>query len=459
MNVLVLSSIKLLLLVPLTVDHSSSVSKEPSTNPNTAENFMLHVPGHLIRIGDEEDVRRSFPVSQCFAGATVRGHGELTGSYEQQLVGSDRHALWAVNFNGTNSSQTRATQQRVTVRQRGTLQFESRGEVRFDFSGFRTRNVATTGSLRTRTTSISTPFRGIRRRIALRRVRERSGSNRRIAERVGLRQASQSFRKELQTAVSRMNRDYQSQVITPLTENDIYPKSTRVVSRNNAVHVGLCFADTADEQFATPREDFYDGKQLRLAVHQAAVNYTSRPLAGETRSLSATLRNVVSGKAKSDGSDADLKIRFADAAPFVVSFNEKKLNVTLHAEGFERAGQVYRGMEISFTYRSEENEGLQSLVLDEKPLVHPPLDENGNRPKLGLRDVSLRRILVNILERDLPEQISVAELELPIPSGLLLPLEPVKLQGENGWLLVEAVRKSDDKSQPTEMPDALANAD
>lgn len=442
MNAILVSSIKLLLLLPLSIESADdSTSVVPLSRPKTQENFMLHIPSHLIRISGEDNVQQSFPVSQCIAGSRVRGSGNLTGNYQQQLIGSNQSALWDIDFQGTSFSRTRATQQRVTVRQHGTLNFESNGKVRFDFSGFRTGKVSTSGKLRTRTTSTYTPFKGLRRRIALRRVRNQSGSNRRIAERIGLRDVSNSFRRELQSAVSKMNRDYQREVITPLVKNDIYPIRTSVVSHNKAVQVALCFAPSAQNRFTTPREEFYAGKQLRLAVHQDAVNYTSKPLAGKSKSLSATLQNVVSGDQDAEGSESDLRIKFAEHSPFVVSFADETLTVTLSAEGFERAGQAYGGMEISFAYRSEVEQDEQVLVLAGQPLVQRPTDEAGKRPKLGLRDLSLRRILVNVLKRDLPERIAVSELELPIPSSLFQPLSPTSLHCENGWLFIEADRK------------------
>ena len=193
MNILLIPALKILVWLPLfpSADHAG-----------THDNFILQVPSNMLRVGEPEVVHESFPVSECIAGSRVRGTGVLTANYDQQLTSSHAGANWLIDFQGTNQSRTRAMQKRVSVYQRGTLNFASQARVVYHFSGFHAEGYSTTGTLSTRTTSIRTPYRGIRRRIALKKVREQSGQHRRIAQRRGVRGIEKSFEEQVKMSRS-----------------------------------------------------------------------------------------------------------------------------------------------------------------------------------------------------------------------------------------------------------------
>ena len=105
-------------------------------------------------------------------------------------------------------------------------------------------------------------------------------------------------------------------------------------------------------------------------------------------------------------------------------------------------------MEISFTYEIRYEDSQQWLVRKEDPTVQHPVGKDGSRPRLGLRDLSLRRVLLNTLKRDLPERIALREVRLPIPARIFEPLEAVHMTSDNGWLTVKAKRKEVEADEP-----------
>ena len=390
MNHLLIPSLRMLAWLPVFCGTGLALAQD---------NFLLHVPSDLIRLGEGEAVYQTFPVRETIAGSRVRGSGELLGVYDQRLTESYSGANWLVNFAGTSQSQTRATQRNVSVHQRGTLSFASQARVVYRFSGFQAEGFDVSGSLSTRTTSIRMPFGGLRRRIALRRVRQQSGTHRQIARRRGLNGIRSSFEESLTRQIAEVNREYQAAVVQPLRRNGIYPQRARVFSLGDSIRMGLYFGRQDSPELVVPEFMEYGEKFLELAVHESAINFTSHPLAGTTRSLGGTLTRMLAG-GDAETAAGDLQISFAEKNPLQVSFEGDRLSLTLAGESFARGGQEYGGMEIVFAYAIEYGEGKQWLVLAGEPTVQHPLDDEGNRRKLGLRDLSLRRVLLNTLKRD-----------------------------------------------------------
>ena len=407
-------------------------------------NILVHIPERLVDRERTGTIEEDFQVNQRVGGARVRGSGVITAKYEWAPKASKDGAMWRMNIRGDSISRTTAYQNRVSVGSRATIPFHSIGTVRFDLTGFHVSDFTTTGRLRLRTTSIRTPFRGIRHRIARRRALQHQGGSRYRSERNAKRDISASFRREVESRIADANRRYQEEVLLPLKCFDQMPSDAVIRTTDDSIQVGLRLANGRQLSALEGVDNFYTGDQFRLAVHQSALNNAASSLAGKSRSLGRILRRLQgSNLEESEKEQPDVDIAFADFSPLNLSLNDDKVVVRLTGKGFRRGGKKYSAMEIKFCYSLGYEHGEHYLVLEGEPLVQHSLDSNGSRPKVGVRDLSLRRILLSILERDLPQRITLNQLDLPLQRGLLGPLAAVHIEAQNGWVLLEAVRPRD----------------
>jgi len=419
-------------------------------------NVLIYVPEKSIDRDRHGTVERSFQVSERIGGASVRGSGVMTAQYDWSPVTSDNSAIWRMDVEGTSVSRTSAYQNGVTVRNKSTIPFHSQGSVTFDLSGFRVSDFSTSGNLRLRTTSIRTPFRGLRNRIARRKALKQQASTRGISGRNARRGISNSFRREVESELIDANRNYREDIVLPLNCFDLFPTDSTVQTTSDSVQIGLRLANSRQLAAQHGVDNFYSGNQIRLAVHQSALNNLATSLAGQTRSLRKMLLELrPSDEQEVDDEQNDVDITFSDLSPIIVSLDEGMIRVRILGENFRRGGQKYRAMEIQFHYDLRYEQGEHYLSLAAKPIVAHPLGSGGSRPKLGIRDLSLRRILLSILERDLPEKIALDEIELPFQVDLLGPLRTVHFQSDNGWALLEATRAENSETVLVEARDTV----
>ena len=407
-------------------------------------NILIYVPDSYIDRDRSGSIKQSYPVNTRVAGASVRGSGTMTAQYEWSPEASSNGATWRMEVHGDSVSRTTAYQNRISVGSRSSLPFQSWGKVTFDLSGFRVSDFTTSGRLRLRTTSIRTPFRGIRHRIARNRAIKQQGSSRYRSERNAKRDISSSFRHEIESQVAEANDRYREEVLLPLKCFDQMPSDSMVRTTDDSVHVGLRLANSRQLGALDGINDFYGGQQFRLAVHQSALNNAAMSLAGKTQSLGALLRQLQPepGEKLADKS-SDVDITFAEISPLMLSLNDEKIVARISGKGFRRGGQKYSAMEIEFCYALRYEQGEHFLELNGEPTIAHPLSPDGTRPKLGIRDLSLRRILLSVIKRDLPEKVALDQLDLPLQRDLLGPLRAVRFESQNGWALLEAVRPQD----------------
>jgi hypothetical protein len=431
---------------------------EAVTKSYSQRNLLMYVPDEYLTQQRSDMIERSFPVNERVAGAKVRGSGVMTAQYDWTPVPSDDGATWHMSVHGDSNSRTTAYQDRISVHNRSSLAFHSQGKVVFDLNGYRVSDFKTSGRLRLRGTSVRTFFRGLglRHRIARRRALEQQASSRRISERNATRRISNSFRREVVSQLDEANRRYREQVLLPLKAYDQIPSDSMFRTTSDSFEVGLRLANSRQLTTGVGIDDFYTGSRFRLAVHQSALNNIATALAGKTRSLGEVLRQLQLGSPEETANEQpDVEISFAEESPLHLSLDDEKIAVRLSGNSFRRGGQKYTAMEIAFRYALRYEQGETFLALDGEPIVEHPRGPNGSRAKLGIRDLSLRRILLSILQRDLPSRIALDQLQLPLQKDLLGPLKVVHFQSQEGWAMLEAVRPLDLQAVASETPNGV----
>jgi hypothetical protein len=157
-------------------------------------------------------------------------------------------------------------------------------------------------------------------------------------------------------------------------------------------------------------------------------------LASRTMSLRAALQQLLGSAAATQGDDdRPLNITFDEKCPLNVSFEEGQMTISLCGQGYESGGKRYSAMDIELALHPERAGDGWWLVQSRPPQVMLPISADGRRPKLGLRDYALRRILTNVLERDVPRRMELKVANLPSPLDRLGPLTACEVLVGDGW--------------------------
>jgi len=191
------------------------------------------------------------------------------------------------------------------------------------------------------------------------------------------------------------------------------------------------------------------GERVRMAVHESAVNNSSALLEGRVRSLV----DVLNGKfftyvAESAEASERVDIRFHDAFALRTTLRDGAVELRLVGAAFMIDGSDYPGMEITLRYRLE-NEPSMVLRLSEPPRVAPHALEGEESQRVGLRGIALRRILANVLAKNVSDTIDLTEFSLPEPFAELGKLQTQRIAIEDGWFMVEALPNA---MEQAEMP-------
>ena len=151
------------------------------------------------------------------------------------------------------------------------------------------------------------------------------------------------------------------------------------------------------------------------------------------------LRRFLAGGDTVDNQQPDpVRITFADRRPLRVSFQDDELTLALSGKAYVYRKQRYSGMDIIFRYRLQASGATPEFVLSASPEVLLPMRPDGERSRSGVRTITLRRILTNVLQRDVPKSILLDKLSLPQRSNVLGEFAVARMTINDGWLTLDA---------------------
>ena len=141
--------------------------------------------------------------------------------------------------------------------------------------------------------------------------------------------------------------------------------------------------------------------------------------------------------------DENLVYQFAQDRPFSVRFADDKIVTRLCFDSFERGGRVWRGLEIRFVYRVEQENGRFSFRRESIDAIPLGLDETAPIPA---RFQAFRSVVLNLLDDVVLDEYVVDD--LPIVdwgTGKTLGyLKPISMRAQDGWFETEfSFRKSE----------------
>ena len=401
----------------------------------TYPNLVVSVPATMIEQVGEQKLQREFDVDDVLNGAAVTGKGRLNAKSRFSLLENREKGVIRVDIIGSTNSDTRSTRQGVTVQSRNVLRFASATAMGVGPSGLSVRPFKTNANLDTEILSISTPYRSRRDAAARREVDARQEADRQLAQRRAIDDLSLAFDQEMGATIKPVNAFYEDNVIRPLNCFDEFPNDVHVFSNETRLDIRAVFAEQYQLAALVAAPAVGDETTLTVVVHQSAFNNTANAmLAWQTISLRAALNSLLGLLLPTEVADDDpLYITFAREHPLSVSFEEGQIAISLSAHGYRYRGQRYSGMDIRLALRPEHTAEGWSLVQSSAPQVMLPILPDGRRPRLGIRDYALRRILTNVIKRDVPSRLELRATNLPPPLDLLEPLAASEVLVKDGW--------------------------
>jgi hypothetical protein len=411
--------------------------REPYSHPNV---YVAVSEKCLARLANTE-IQRDIVINDFFRGSVVRGNGRFVATQTATLSpnGSD-HGFVQLGIRGTTTSDTTSAQQGVSVRTHNVLNFESTAGLLLDKNGITAWPWATSGTLRSDLCNVATDFKfKLRENKARQVVESRRATDRREAEAKAIRDLNRSFDSEIPNLLEPTNRQYQEYVRKPLLRFDRFPSDLHFSAAAAKLQLQCVLADR--QELAAPGEPppLRKDSLVRICVHQSAINNTfGQILNSQNVSLQKAFGQQLVSATKPSSVDVlpetpSLAIQFRESNPISVMFADGHVRVEYSGASYSKQGQRYSGMDIILEYAVEFADGQAVLVQSTDPQVVLPKGPDGTRRRLGVRDYALRRILKNVLERELPARIDLSTGDLPAPFDALT---VAAVEAENGWLSV-----------------------
>jgi hypothetical protein len=418
-------------------------------------NVVIKLPAKVLEPTRSEPIETDFPVNDYIGGAAVRGTGHLSATRAFSFVPNDSRLEMRISITGVSHSTTTGTKDQVTVRTAGEFPFTSEAEVVFDRRGFSLAPFRTRGQLKTRITGISSGYRRrARANVARREVYARRESDRREAQRNAITDLNTLLDEELGSTIADLQNDYRQRFYRPLQRLDRAPQTMQCRSEANAATIEMLFADSTQLGVRQPADLSADSEWLRCLIHQSAINNFATVLSGRTEALDVALRRFLTVGESAAGQQVDQNVdqqadqqaeqepdtvwmTFADQRPLRAECHDDEVTLTLSGKAYTYRKQRYSGMDIILRYRLTASEAKPELVLSESPEVALPKGPDGRRRSGGVRTITLRRILANVLQRDVPKSINLDRLSFSQRLNLQSDFSVEHIKINDGWLTLD----------------------
>jgi hypothetical protein len=267
----------------------------------------------------------------------------------------------------------------------------------------------------------------------------RRNADRREAERNAIAELSAQFDKQLSSTAGEWQDEYRQQFYHPLVRLDRLPDKMRFHTEAGAATIEMLLADSTQLGVRRPVDLSGDSKWLRCFIHQSAINNFATVLSDQTEALDVALRRfLAAGDPVADPQPDRVWITFADRRPLCVAFQDDEMTLALSGKAYVYRKQRYSGMDIILRYRLKASGTTPEFVLSESPEVRLPIRSDGGRQRSGIRTITLRRILTNVLQRDVPKSILLDKLSFPQQSNVLGEFAVERMTINDGWLTLDA---------------------
>jgi len=427
-------------------------------------NLVVEVSETLVDAGMGRRVDERDPVTDCILGTAVSGRGHTAGSVHIDLVSNEEVAAIDTLFIGNTSTRTIGINGPARISSAGNTQFKASKRLLLDAGGIRSYLAQCEARTKTRTLGVSSRSRlGERliQRIASRKVAEQKGNGERIASRHAATQIGQRMDAQVAEQLSGDRAGLLDRLRAPLVRRNALPRQLDFSTTDDALHVVWLQAMAGIG--APTVSPVVEGKpDVAVRVHESMLNNLAADMLGgfklteeKIRKLFESMDRELPEQLKPVEGKESWSITFARIRPITVRFWDDRLAVTVRVRKFTSGDKAYpRPMNISVEYRIVASDSTVRLLREGDVVVLPPNFRRGQR--LGIRDTTLRNLLIRRFGKMLETEFVVDRIELPEPFEKPSSLLVKHFKSDQGWLSTDWIL--DQTTAPSQDDDATANS-
>lgn len=415
----------------------------------------LHYRNANLRIAvSEEFINRMMPkrtvmdkpVRQNILGADTRGMSQVATTLKADFQADENAWKIALNLDGDISSNTKSTRHGAAFYNASIANVNAVREIRISTQGMQINGkpatVASNDSLRKFSTDWdSLPILGdMVRHFAHEQFIAKGPIAKRLMHKTIAKQTDQEFDSQLQTKLADAQNQFENRLIGPLQSLDLHPMVVDMKTTESRLIIRYRVASSDQLSAYTPRPIAPGDSQLSLQVHQSAFNnMTSQVITGDREWTMQELSDKISDLLKlprtplDADAPTDVTVRFTDARPITVEFEEGRMWLTLRIASLEQPGRIHLKNFVIRTSYLPTIDGLNAELTRDGVI-----SVDGH--KLGMRDrLPLRAIFSRVFSNRSSIPMVASELiKDPRAEGLSVS----QLELKDGWLAI-AVSNSD----------------
>lgn len=412
------------------------------------DNGQIELSQRLLAALVAQEIRRQQPVRDCILGTDIHGTGHVATAATLDLLPDSNRFAASILIRGQLTTDTVGYNGPVTLFSNGWTQLHTQKRVYFDGQTISTIASESAASTNTHTWGIETRFRGavdrLVKRVATRQLEQKKSLADSIAASHAARDVGIETDRELGELLVDANRQYQDEVRRPMLRRGVFPSRLRFATTPERVEATLLEANSGQigSPHAPPRHHLPGDVILQL--HQSAVGNAGPGYLGGVTLASTDLTSLLPQKSQGRPSkDArerydELAFVFDPLTPVSVVFDHNEIQLKIATQEIIANKTIYPPMDISVRYRFASVGGRVRATLVGDPEIVPPRLADNPEGRLSGLEVSIRRLMRNILNRDLPKEFAVEDFPLVLEDVEKGQLRIEQLTTDGGWLTIAA---------------------
>ena len=412
-------------------------------------NVRVAVAQEFISKVTSESIDRTDPMTDYILGTTVHGTSHTIAELAVVPAESREGVRLLTRLEGNARTWGRGYNGPVRANMAGTAELLATSEIVFGPEGFRLEGTDAVVSATGRPTSMWTVYRSrVLNGLVTRVGRKRAARTQEIGDCIASRHAEQRLERqvgdEVAARLAGMQRDYVTRFRNPLLRRDAFPPFFHTESDAETARAAVLIA--AAHQLGAPSDPptLDSPAAFALQLHESVVNNLAATLlAGKTVS-EMEIRKFIDqlfGRTATESpvNERDvLYITLEDDRPISFRIDNQIVSVKVRAKQFIVNRRAYYPMNLLLRYHLEQTpRGIVASQASE-PEITPPRFETEGPGRLATREVTSRRLILNMLDRELKKEYLVGEFVLPEPGDVFGPMTVTKLVAADGWLALSA---------------------
>ncbi len=414
-------------------------------------NVRVAISQAFITKTTEEPIDRIDPLTDYVLGTTIHGTSHLIGTMAAFPVSSAEAVRLQARLRGEAVTSGRGYNGPVRANLVGEATVQAVGEISFGAKGFHVGETTAQVSATGHPTSMWTTCRSrMASGLITCMARRRSARTQELGDWIASRHAEQQLEmqvgRELQTRVDELQQGYLTQFRHPLVRHRTFPRSFRTTSSAQGVQLDMLLA--ASSQLGAPAAPPVAMPSATLAVqlHESAISNLATSMLAERTVSEQQVRAFLerlwgAGSAEPPVDEQNmLYINFAGERPITIGVDNQIVTIHLRANSFVVNRRKYAPMNVTVRYRLQRSERGVLATQEEDPEISPPRFETDGPGRLGTREITARKLIANMLQRELAKTYRLDPFMLPKPADVYGTMVVTQLEADDSWVTVGVER-------------------